>query len=267
MLKNYTIIGLLVMMSLSLSAQTNDTISAAISVADTTTLPAAYISASSPIYSKTIPSYSTASSISDASDASDASDVNPLDVGIRYNIELAGDITYNPTLVAEPFTTLPYHSGGCSLGIGVGLQMNQFFYLGAGIDLTGEWGKTTLRENDEAEYPVRLSNWVSPIYADARAYWANQSICTPFLDVQIGGYIGLASRVVTDYPEPGADQQLACYIPKDGFYFSTGLGMNISMVTLSLGYKLYHQPGYNNNYAYFKVGVSIFKPVNLYYKR
>jgi len=190
--------------------------------------------------------------------------IDPSEVGLLYTVDVAGDITWNPLLKAEPFTSLPYVSGGISIGAGGGFKMNKYFYCGVAFDFTGEWGRTTLTYQDQLEFPARMTNWVLPIYADARAYLPNKTICTPFWEVQMGGYLGMMSSVVTDYPEPGVDELLACYLPKNGFYFSTGLGINLSLVTIGVGYKLFHQPSYNCNYAYVKLGVSIFRRVNLY---
>jgi len=239
--KSITILGLLLVMSLSLSAQQA-----------TDSLPAAYVSASSPV----------ASAAPEPQIAPE-----PSEIGLQTNIDLTGDITYNPALTADPYATATYTSGGFSIGLSAGVRCNRYFYFGAGFDFTSEWGKTTLKYTDEAgqtELPVQLFNMVVPIFANARAYWPNKSICTPFWDVQIGGYLGTTSRVKTDYAEGIADELLKCYIPKNGFYFSTGLGINLSIVTIGAGYKLFHQYGYNCNYGYFKVGVSLFRPVNIY---
>jgi len=247
MKKPFAFLGLLLLTAISISAQQA-----------TDSLPTAYVSSSSPV----------ASAAPEPQIAPE-----PSEVGLQTHIDMSGEITCNPTMEADPYATDPYTSGGFSLGFGGGVRYNRYFYFGAGFDFTSEWGKTTLKyigETDEAgeigeiEMPVKLYNMVLPIYANTRAYWPNKSICTPFWDVQIGGYLGVTSRVKADNADGVSDELLKCYKPKNGFYFSTGVGINLSIVTIGAGYKLFYQKGYDCNYGYFKVGISLFRPVNIY---
>ena len=90
-----------------------------------------------------------------------------------------------------------------------------------------------------------------PIYACDKLFLVDGKTA-PYIDISIGGYVNLYSKIVSGTKETKYDGK------GGGFFMRTGLGLKINgMIHFGVGYQLMFQDkvDYANHSAYFKIGI------------
>ncbi|MCQ2324333.1 MAG: hypothetical protein MJZ53_05740 [Paludibacteraceae bacterium] len=180
--------------------------------------------------------------------------------GLQVNIDLGGVITSQEEKLISNTT---FVSGGVLLDLGLGYRFNKSFYLGAVFGVSSEWGRYNgeqLRLSYGRNYEVSASEWIMPIYLDARAYIPMTQKVNPFIEIGLGGFIGLSGKRTISYENYEEVQTSKLKVP-NGLYVSLGAGIALKYLTVSAGYRLLHSTsttsGTNNHYGYVKVGVNL----------
>jgi len=189
-----------------------------------------------------------------------------LPLGFQLNIDLAGNLTriggaywYDPMGVRCYVD--PYMYGGLSLSMGAGVRMGKFLYVGAAVDIQGNWGNSNYKaDNGNKNIACSISQWTLPIYANARVYAPTHSTCYPYYELGIGGYVGLTDERSADWSSDNYGKVTISSTPKGGFFLNTGFGLEFRYLTIGVGYKLFTNADYRQNHGYLKVGVSIGRP-------
>ncbi len=126
--------------------------------------------------------------------------------------------------------------GGPTVDVVLGVRVSRF-YVGAGVGAYGYIGKY-----NDYRYAVNL-----PIYGNFRAYTSTSERMSSFVDVAVGGAVGLwqsdAVKVVQ-----GADK------PASAFFLRSGLGLEFGHAVIGAGYQLMAEGGRYHNFGYLKIG-------------
>lgn len=179
-------------------------------------------------------------------------------VGFQLNFDLDGNFSYISGATNGVYYSDPFTIGGISIGLGAGVRVRKFAFIGAAFNFFGDWGKTTIRNTiDRKTSTKNCELWVVPIYLDTRWYLPTKGRTFPFWEIGIGGYVGLSGKVTTDLSAWGEGVETVTAVPKGGFYFTTGLGVELKRLVLGIGYKYFDNSTFRDHYGYVKLGISI----------
>lgn len=135
--------------------------------------------------------------------------------------------------------------GGPTLDVVLGVRVSRF-YVGAGVGGYAYIGKF----NEGYRYAVNL-----PIYGNFRAYTSTSERMSSFVDVAVGGAVGLwqSDAVKKDKDnirslEPHHDK------PESPFFLRSGLGLEFGHAVIGAGYQLMAEGGRYHNFGYIKIG-------------
>jgi len=184
-------------------------------------------------------------------------------VGFQFNLDFGGHFTsYKPQHTSE-MSFDGFSSGGINFTFGAGARIKKYLYVGATLDITGEFGSTKATISGIGSGPINVSTCYMPIYLDARAYLPNKTRCYPFFEVGLGGYIGISSMVTMNLSSMNMGVKSVSVKVDNGFFFTTGLGLEFKYYTMGVGYRLFHVQNSNGNYGYIKIGCSLGRPAKL----
>jgi len=172
-----------------------------------------------------------------------------LHAGFQFNIDVDGNLAFVNGWSMSSYRVDNYATGGVNVCLGAGVRIADWMYFGAAAGVIGEWGNTKVRNNTE-EYKAQSSQYAVPIYADVRAYAPTHGNCFPYVEVGIGGFVGLDGKVKC------ADFELDKK-PEGGFYFISGVGLEFKYLNIGAGYKLLRNNEAIGNHGYVKLGISI----------
>jgi len=184
-----------------------------------------------------------------------------LPVGFQFNIDVDGNLAFlsgSRIYVENCIRSVDndFAVGGVNLTLGAGARIAQWLYAGVAAGVLGEWGtpkvKYTNPEGVTEEGKATYSAYTVPIYADVRAYAPTHGNCYPYVEVGIGGYVGINGNVKFNGNKIGDFSGK----PDGGFYFLSGVGLEFKYFNIGAGYKLMRNNNFTGNHGYVKIGFS-----------
>jgi len=182
----------------------------------------------------------------------------PLPVGFQFNIDLDGNLAFlsGSRIRNEKIGLYPidqdFAVGGIDLTLGAGVRIAEWMFAGVAAGILGEWGNPKVNYKGE-EGKAAYAAYTVPIYADVRAYAPTHGNCFPYVEVGLGGYVGIDGSV--KFNKNKIDE--LCGKPAGGFYFLSGVGLEFKYLNIGAGYKLMRNNNFTGNHGYVKVGVSL----------
>lgn len=171
----------------------------------------------------------------------------------QANFDIAGifginRITYSDGSVSS---IASYAYGGPTIEAIFGIRLRKFAFVGAGIGF-----QTTFANFNFLGY-IQEVDMLLPLFANAKLYYPTKININPYLDVNIGGYIGLPSKATFN---DGNVKYVINDKLSDGFYFRVGTGLEIKRFNIGVGYQLCKPKVSNPSHiGYVKLGIRVGK--------
>lgn len=145
-----------------------------------------------------------------------------------------------------------YVYGGSAIDAIFGIRLRKFAFVGAGISF-----QTTFHNFNVFSYDIQEVDMLLPLFANAKLYYPTKININPYLDVNIGGYIGLPSKAIAN--DGNIKYEIKDKLP-DGFYFRVGAGLEIKRFNIGVGYQLCKPKVSNPSHiGYVKLGIRVGK--------
>lgn len=139
-----------------------------------------------------------------------------------------------------------YAYGGPTIDAIFGVRLRKFAFVGAGISFQTSFTNIPI-------YAVQEIDMLLPLFANAKLYYPTKLNINPYLDVNIGGYIGLPSRATAN------GIVIQDKLP-DGLYFRVGAGLEIKRFNIGVGYQLCKPKSFDPSHiGYVKLGIRVGK--------
>lgn len=143
---------------------------------------------------------------------------------------------------------------GPAINVEMGCFIKQMFFAGIGLGIHGLMANTHTTYFDRRS-PIKTCVWVMPIYSDFKCYILQKTIA-PFVNVSLGGFIGLGGNGHVEY----LGEKSVQVKPDGGFYCRLGLGMEYKHFIVGIGYQCLKANAIRADHlGYVKVGVRIGK--------
>jgi len=184
-----------------------------------------------------------------------------LPVGFQFNVDLDGNLAFVSGSRIDGKGGIQsidrdFAVGGVNLTLGAGARIAQWLYAGVAAGVLGEWGtpkvRYTNKDGVKEEGKATYSAYTVPIYADVRAFAPTHGNCYPYVEVGVGGYVGIAGTTAFN----GNKIEELCGTPEGGFYFISGVGLEFKYFNVGAGYKRMQSNNFTGNHGYVKLGVS-----------
>jgi len=209
-----------------------------------------------------VPATAESQADSDTKTAAEKKSAEKLPVGFQFNIDVDGNLAFlsgsRINVGGIQSIDRDFAVGGANLTLGAGVRVAEWLYAGVAAGVLGEWGTPKVAyKGDTAK--ATYAAYTVPIYADVRAYAPTHGNCFPYVEVGVGGYVGIDGSVKFN----GNKIDELCGTPAGGFYFLSGVGLEFKYFNVGAGYKLMRNNNFTGNHGYVKIGVSLGRSTQL----
>ena len=155
-------------------------------------------------------------------------------------------------------------AGGPALNLNLGVRFNDSYFVGAGVQLEANFGKTKATLGAD-QFTAKTTNIILPIYGIFKVYIPSSNGVSPYFDLALGGYIPdwyvLKNSAFKRYDftiEDGIDarikgDKLHYHADKGGFYGHAAVGVDINHIQISAGYELTTYSGNSNTHLFHNI--------------